>query len=62
MAAAGNGQSHLVRYLVTCGANINAQDKAGWTALMLAARAGRIDVVMPCDVVFCEWSVGYASV
>jgi len=45
MASAGNGHLHAVRYLVTCGANLNIQDPIGWTALMLAARSNHLDVV-----------------
>ena len=38
--AAALGQFHAVKSLMNGGANINAQDKNGWTALHWAADAG----------------------
>lgn len=45
MGAAGNGHLPCVRYLLTCMASVNIQEKNGWTALMLAARAAKYPVV-----------------
>mmetsp|Transcript_32668 Transcript_32668/g.53107 ORF Transcript_32668/g.53107 Transcript_32668/m.53107 type:complete len:356 (+) Transcript_32668:23-1090(+) len=46
MAASGNGHLNCVRYLLTCTACINIQEKrSGWTALMLAARSMNLDIV-----------------
>uniref|UniRef100_A0A7S2XHE4 NAD(+) ADP-ribosyltransferase n=1 Tax=Lotharella oceanica TaxID=641309 RepID=A0A7S2XHE4_9EUKA len=45
MAASSNGHLACSRYLVTCKACLNIQERSGWTALMLAARSGKMDVV-----------------
>lgn len=42
-AAALNGHKKLIAYLLTCGANPNAQDKEGNTPLHLAAMLGHDD-------------------
>ncbi len=42
-AAAFNGHKKLIAYLLTCGANPNAQDKDGNTPLHLAAMMGHGD-------------------
>ena len=34
------GDYKMVKYLIESGADINAKDKNGWTALMFAARNG----------------------
>ena len=46
LAYVGNGDS-LVGYLLAPGANhnVNAKDKNGWTALMMAAVKGNVDCV-----------------
>lgn len=43
--AANRGYADVVRMLITRGANINAQDDKGWTALSEASYRGRHDVV-----------------
>ena len=45
MAAAHGGQPEIVKLLIEKGAEINAKDKSGWTALMLAARGGYPEIV-----------------
>ena len=64
-AAAASGSSQAVRVLVEAGADINAQDHDGWTALMLATHSVRYSphsddfknsttVVAKCVVCFDE--------
>ncbi len=45
LAAAEIGSLHGVRDAITDGANVNATEENGWTALMLAARDGRSSIV-----------------
>ena len=41
MQAAAKGNAELVGYLHENGAEVNAQNNDGWTALMYAAREGK---------------------
>jgi ankyrin repeat protein len=43
--AAESGDYYEVKRLIEAGADVNAQSKAGWTALMLASEKGHIDIV-----------------
>ncbi len=56
MGAAASGHVHVVRYLVTCGARIDAQDHRGWTALMMAARNERWDVLLYLLRARADWT------
>lgn len=39
------GQTHVVEWLLHAGANVNARDRDGWTALLCAAMKGHTDCV-----------------
>ena len=43
--ASGEGDNLRVRELITAGADLNTQDKDGWTALFFAAGRGYTEVV-----------------
>lgn len=45
MEAAGNGSTSTVQLLLDHGADINAEDNDGWTALKQALLAGCIDMI-----------------
>jgi hypothetical protein len=44
MFAAEYGNTEIVNLLIQSGANVNAQDKDMWTALMFAAQSGNIEI------------------
>ena len=43
--AAGKGQIAVVKCLIKKGANVNAKDNEGWTALKIASQDGHVGVV-----------------
>ena len=43
--AAKEGQTETVQALIAKGADVNAKEKNGWTALIRAAKKGHIDIV-----------------
>lgn len=45
MKAAQGGHFEVAKFLVDHGADVNAQNNAGWTALMKAAMEGHLEVV-----------------
>jgi ankyrin repeat protein len=45
MEAAGEGHTHIVQALLAHGADVNAKNKFGCTALMMAAVEGHADIV-----------------
>jgi len=45
LKAAGDGQKEMVKALLEAGAEVNARDNDGWTALHVAAGRGRTEVV-----------------
>ena len=45
MAAALMGERDAVKLLIDKGADVNAQDTMGWTALILAADKGNLEIV-----------------
>ncbi|XP_069687940.1 uncharacterized protein [Periplaneta americana] len=58
MWAAERGQLGIVEYLIKRGSNVNACDEYGYTALLLAARNAKLDVVklltQHTDVMACD--------
>jgi ankyrin repeat protein len=45
MNAAYNKKNDLVEYLITQGADVNAKEPSGWTALMFAEMVGEVESV-----------------
>jgi ankyrin repeat protein len=45
MYASKNGYTDIVKLLIDVGANVNAQDDEGYTALRLASKAGHTEIV-----------------
>ncbi|HOW54564.1 MAG TPA: ankyrin repeat domain-containing protein, partial [Syntrophorhabdaceae bacterium] len=43
--AAEKGDLAHVKFLIASGADVNARDSSGWTALMAASQAGRTEAV-----------------
>lgn len=45
MNAVYNKKNDLVKYLITQGADVNAKESSGWTALMFATMLGETEIV-----------------
>ena len=45
MFASYNGDEEMVQLLLRAGADVNASDEKGWTALMVAVFRGKMEVV-----------------
>ena len=45
MSASANGYTDIAEELIDHGADIDAQQAGGWTPLMIAIRAGQVDIV-----------------
>jgi hypothetical protein len=54
MRAAASGQTPTVRALIAGGANVNVQNNAGATALILASARGYTDPVIPTPSTSCS--------
>jgi len=45
MQAANNGHAKTVTILIAKGADVNARDNTGWTALMVAASYNDVEII-----------------